>query len=315
MSNSESIKSRVRSKIIREWNRSLLIKECKRIKNLSPLSQGSMNFTLLSMVHRRDVLPYLLAVRSFSSFLNPDKIYMLCDPSITISDRLLVQRQIPHIRFLEAHDFRSALTPSGGCWERINAISHLVSDSYVVQLDADTLTYEFPSEVDHAIQQNRSFVLGESRDGKVIDFFQASSNASAHQSEATHIQHLCEFSLRQLVIKKNLYVRGCAGFSGFTPQKDMREQVTDFSVRMAAIVGDRWREWGTEQVCSNFVVANQNDPVVLPFPSYGNPDEQNGSRIFSHFIGSIRFESNEYSRSARSLIDNLFKTDSATTAN
>jgi hypothetical protein len=259
------------------------------------------------MVHTRDVLPYLLAVRSFTRFLNPRDIYILCDPTITPKDRLLVQQQIPHIQFLEARDFQRTQTPIGGCWERINAISNLASESYIIQLDADTITYELPSDVKEAIQNNRSFVLGESPEGKIVTFEQASANASIHQGKTSHIQHLCEFSLKQLTVTKNLYVRGCAGFAGFHPQEDMSEQVVDFSERMSAIIGNRWSEWGTEQVCSNYIVANQYLPTLLPFPSYASPDYQMGDRIFSHFIGSIRFQSNDYSKSARGIINNLLE--------
>ena len=37
---------------------------------------------------------------------------------------------------------------------------------------------------------------------------------------------------------------------------------------MEAILGTSWFEWGSEQVASNFVVANSPNPIVLPLPTY-----------------------------------------------
>jgi hypothetical protein len=44
------------------------------------------------------------------------------------------------------------------------------------------------------------------------------------------------------------YVRGCAGFArrSFT-----REFVERISLQMRAAIGDKWAEWGSEQVMSN----------------------------------------------------------------
>ena len=37
---------------------------------------------------------------------------------------------------------------------------------------------------------------------------------------------------------------------------------------MTAELGSRWTEWGTEQVTSNYVVANSPEAMVLPYPKY-----------------------------------------------
>jgi hypothetical protein len=77
---------------------------------------------------------------------------------------------------------------------------------------------------------------------------------------------------------------------------------------MTSIIGcKKWSEWGSEQVTSNFIVANSEKGQVLPFPEYcfHTPGTDIESATFVHFIGSYRFHGGHYARLAREVIAQL----------
>jgi hypothetical protein len=64
---------------------------------------------------------------------------------------------------------------------------------------------------------------------------------------------------------------------------------------MRTVLGDRWAEWGSEQVMSNIVVANIPGAVVLPHPKYADCHNMKPQLTeFIHFIGSCRFDCDNY---------------------
>lgn len=73
---------------------------------------------------------------------------------------------------------------------------------------------------------------------------------------------------------------------------------------MSALLGARWSEWGTEQVSSNYVVANSPDARVLPYPKYAcfDLDMDPERSAFLHFIGTHRFERGVYAALANRVI-------------
>ena len=55
-------------------------------------------------------------------------------------------------------------------------------------------------------------------------------------------------------------------FAGFAPSGEGRRIAEAFSREATALLGaERWAQWGSEQVTSNFVIANQPDPLLLPY--------------------------------------------------
>ncbi len=89
--------------------------------------------------------------------------------------------------------------------------------------------------------------------------------------QVDHIQALAEVNMENVGLpNENLYVRGCAGFTGFPTNDMMSSQLIDFSSKMTKRLGERWADWGSEQVASNYLVANAHDTEVLPFPQYAD---------------------------------------------
>ncbi|HTJ96225.1 MAG TPA: hypothetical protein VL381_02055 [Rhodocyclaceae bacterium] len=301
-----SLWSRIIQRLKRDFFRFNFNREIRLILDTPPLKQGVLEFTLLSQVHKRDVLPYLLAVNSFTRFANPQQIVMVCDPSIEADDKALISKHIPHITFRHADEFTHADIPRGGTWERLYAISEYAQSSYVIQLDADTVTTAPVPWVLEAIQNKDGFVLGEVSNQSLLSLATTSNNARPHLTETAHVQTLSEATMDQLGLPEDrLYVRGCSGFTGFPIYPEMRERLLDFSRRMTSKLNKNWVRWGTEQVTSNYLVANAQRTKVLPFPDYATPDVLQAQTCFLHFIGSMRFINSQYQRTARLTIQQL----------
>jgi hypothetical protein len=74
---------------------------------------------------------------------------------------------------------------------------------------------------------------------------------------------------------------------------------------MTAKTGNRWSEWGTEQVTSNYLVANSPQAQLLPYPKYSTPFKAHDVGAFLHFIGEIRFRSRAYEKASLEAIKSL----------
>jgi hypothetical protein len=298
-----SLIQRVLQRVRRDYFRWQYQKVASEVLNTKPIKHGDLPFTLLSMVHQRDVNSYLVAVKSFTHFLNPNRIVVVCDPSIDENDRAILKHHLPHVVLREAGEFTNPDIPRGGTWERLYAISEYARDSYVIQLDADTLTVQPIPEVMEGVRTNTGFVLGEVEDTPIRPLPAVREHALPKLKPGAHIQTITEAEMVNVGLPPSArYVRGCSGFTGFPPSATMRDDLVDFSRRMTAKLGADWKRWGTEQVTSNYLVANSPGAKSLPFPKYGTPDCATKGTAFYHFIGSMRFINNKYKTTSRQAI-------------
>jgi hypothetical protein len=124
----------------------------------------------------------------------------------------------------------------------------------------------------------------------------------------SHIQVVAEQNFCKLMNYDYLrYVRGCSGFAGFARGSLNRAKLENFSDEMRSILGKKWSEWGSEQVASNFLVANSPRATVLSYPKHANftlgiPWQESA---FLHFIGTYRFKQCLYVEMARKIIKRL----------
>jgi hypothetical protein len=271
-----------------------------------PTPRGQAPFATLSMVRSRDVLPYLMAIKSFAHFAGPERIVLIADPTLTEEDRRLVRRHVPHVEILAAESFRHPALPQGGTWERLAAIAALNDECSIVQLDADTLTFGHPTEVVEAACAGRTFVIRSEAGVEIVDLGSASRDGACRQARTGHIQAAAEARLAELPGSESLrYVRGCSGFTGFGRGALTPHRLYEVSAHMRAIHGPRWDEWGTEQVTSNLLAASATGAFMLPHPRYCNADSLAASTIFVHYIGYVRFRTRDYERRARQMIRQL----------
>lgn len=294
----------IQDRCARTYYKTLFSRQAKAVLDTAPVTPGQLPLTTLSMVHTRDVVPYLVAFKSFHLRVPGRQAVVVCDPTITQADRDVLRAHIPHLELRDAAEFTHRAIPRGGTWERLFAISDYATRSYTVQLDADTVTTGPLPEVEAGIRANEAFVIGEKTDQRIGALAGFASTARTWTSG--HVQALAEAALDDLGMPPDTwYVRGCSGFTGFVHGTDMRDRMLDFSERMQARLGVRWTDWGTEQVTSNFVVANQPGVRVLPFPKYASAHQGDAQSVFLHFIGSIRFRDRHYERVTRAVLAGL----------
>lgn len=299
--------SAIKQRLRRDYFRLRHNRAVRGVLQTAPLRPGAMPFLLLSMVQKRDVLSYLVALKSFAAYASPKRVVVVCDPSIDARDREVLREHVPHIELHAADEFVHPDIPRGGTWERLLAICNFASDNYVVQLDADTVTVGMPTAVLSAIENQTGFVLGEESRQSVITLARTTENAKADEFGQHHIQGYAEACMAEVGLpESSMYVRGCSGFTGFPPSTEMLDKLLQFSNAMSRTIGKvRWASWGTEQVTSNYLVANAVGTTVLPYPAYGTPNAMNEDTVFIHFIGSMRFSDNKYEKTSRTVIQRM----------
>lgn len=280
--------------------------QCRLVLDSTPVAlRASSGTALLSQLQHKDVLMFLMAVKSFARQIDVGRVFVLDDGSLLPADRELLQAHIPGATFLELAGYRSAACPTGGCWERLLAIASLVPDYYVIQLDSDTLTLGAIPEVSRCIEEGRAFALG-TWDGQT-DESMVERSATARRLRPgpdAHVQLVAEANFDALKDYSSLrYIRGCAGFGGFPRSSFGRKFVETISIEMRAAIGAKWAEWGSEQVMSNVVLANIPGSTVLPHPKYADCEKMRlGETAFIHFIGSCRFNDGTYAKLGRQVI-------------
>ena len=234
--------------------------------------------------------------------IRPARVVLVADPTIDQSDRALLRAHVPHIDIREATEFQRDGIPKGGCWERLNAISHHAQNGYVVQLDADTVALDDLTAVRHAIRDRVSFTLGTEDVQPILSCTDMAAEAKKTLDGDAGIQLLSEASLDRFDPSGRFrYARGCAGFAGFARGTISPDLVLDVSQRMSALLGSKWSAWGTEQFVSNLLVCSSPGGRLLPHPDYCAPTRLTPKTVFLHFIGFIRFRDGLYARTANRL--------------
>lgn len=295
---------KVRLSVIR-WKFNLSV---QGIFRTAPVIRGKNPFVVLSMVQHKDIGSYLVAIKTFALQLQPKQIVIICDPSITKEDEAVLTRHLPHAILQRSSIYAHDQLPVGGCWERLHALTVYAANDYVVQLDADTVTLSPLPEVVSAIKHRYGFVLNgylpidqdDEPATSIVPIDQASSYANRWSPK--HIQAFAEQQMKYAGLGQPYYVRGCAGFTGFPPDPNLREKLIEFSRKMERLLGSRWYEWGTEQVASNYLVANAIGTHLLPQPKYSAPGGVLEEHSFVHFIGACRFINGDYEKAVRQAI-------------
>lgn len=276
-----------------------------------PIQQRRTGVRIVSLLRDADVAMYLLAIKSFYRFLPGAEITVIDDGTLNESHRELLKRQLGGPEIVPIASIETGRCPRGGCWERLLYILDISRDNYVIQLDADMLTTTRVPEVVEAAEANRAFTLAGSPGLQIVSLEEA---AAAVAGEPDYMQILAERALPQLPLEMGrLYVRGSAGFAGFARGGPSRAEAEAFSVAMEEMLGERWSEWGSEQVTSNYIVCNSPGGLVLPWPKYVcfAPGVAWQEAAMFHFIGTWRFDDGIYAAKAKQVIASLRGAQSA----
>jgi hypothetical protein len=290
---------------IRKFQRSLHNMVCRGIVDTPPVQVKPAPLTFCSMCSTRDFVMYLAAMKSIYKYMREGRVVTINDGSLTQEQQDLLRRHLnAEVRHIDEAPKRRV--PKGGTWERLTTIVELSRESYVIQVDADTLTRSAIPEILETYRQSRPFILAGDRKGSQIISVKTASKA-ARASGHPHIQTAAESKLDTIPGIKPFYVRGCSGFFGIPQGALTLDDVEEFSESMTRALGERWKEWGTEQMTVNYLVSNLPGVNVLQPPKYtqyfGTPLP--GDSSFVHFIGSYRFDGMAYTRETRKLISEL----------
>ncbi len=278
------------------------------ILETAPIIGADDGVILFSMIGTAVLLPYLAAVKSLHFYLKRGRIVLLNDGTLTANDRALLAYHCDNPVILEKPDIDPAPCPRDNCWERLIAILDRRNDAYVIQLDSDTVTTGPIPEILAAIDSNRSFTLAGGMEEAECGFRSGLEIATIFHANGPTIDHVQAHAEAAMATLPNAgtarYVRGCAGFAGFARNDSGRTKVAEFSKAMDERLGDRWQQWGSEQVASNYVIANDPDPLLLPYDRYVNHWEEPlpAAPAFVHFIGTYRFRRGNYTRCTKAAI-------------
>lgn len=278
------------------------------ILDTPPIVAQDDGVILFSMIGTAVLLPYLVAVKSLHHHLPRGKIVLLDDGTLTAGDKQVLAHHCDEPEIITKQHVDTAPCPRNNCWERLISILDRRSDHFVIQLDSDTVTTGPVPEVAAAIDSNRSFTLAGGLDEAQHGFKSAAEISQifhANGPTTDHVQAHAEAAMKTLPEADSCrYIRGCAGFAGFSKSSDGRATVARFSEAMDARLGDIWQQWGSEQVASNWVVANDLDPIQLPYNRYINhwDEPMPESPAFVHYIGTYRYRWGNYSRTTREAI-------------
>lgn len=293
----------IKNKINRHWFNF----RCAGVYKTPPvMGDSSSNVIIVSQLYHPDLTMYMLAAKSLSRHITP-RGFVIIDDGLDFQDRLILADHFNPIRFIPIQDVNVGKCPKGGCWERLLILCEENINQYVIQLDADILVVAEIPEVKECIRHERTFTLGTSTGVQFVDLGEASRFADNIKSN--HVQICAERALGQFPDKNNFkYLRGCAGFTGFAKDHLSLEKIEQFSIRMEKLIGkDKWREWGSEQVTSNFMAANATSSLVLPIDRYPfwrqNADISQAALV--HFIGSSRYHDGMYLRQARRVLGSI----------
>jgi hypothetical protein len=250
---------------------------------------------------------YLIAIKTFAHFVPLRRVIVIAD-SLSEQEKRTVRGHVDAVELLDIETVDTEGMPRGGTWERLITIVKQSSTAYTIQLDADTITHARPAEVVDCVAGNRSFTLGTGMGRRVISVKEASKAVSHLSTPTAHVQIVAETALDKISGPGGNYVRGNSAFAGFAKGAHDMHSLRNFSQRMSEILGkEKWNEWGSEQVASNYMIANSQNPYILPFERYRY--YKSGTRIdsyaFIHFMGTYRFAGGAYRRLAREKIRSM----------
>ncbi|MDM7956801.1 hypothetical protein [Blastomonas sp.] len=273
---------------------------CRPVLNTAPIVPADDGLVIFSMMGTAVLLPYLIAVKSLWTHLRRGRVAILSDGTLTADDRAVLAHHCGNPQIIDIADVDTTGFPTGGTWERLLTILDMRRNGYVIQLDSDTVTLGRPDAVIEAIEANVSFTLLGGAEWEIgartcVAF---TPPADVPASAENHIQTRMERVLAQIAEAERLrYIRGCSGFTGFSRGAEGRGLAGDFAREMQRLLdAEAMHEWGTEQVASSFVIANDPGALLLPYRHYGNywGAPWDADCRFMHFVGAHRYDGSAY---------------------
>lgn len=282
---------------------------CRAVLSTPPARVREDGVVIFSMIGTKVLLPYLVAAKSFQAQLGRGRFAILDDGTLTAADKAVLAHHLGNPPITPITSVDTGPCPRGGTWERLLTILDLRQGDYVIQIDSDVVALGPVSEVAAAIDAGRSFTLRGEASSEILPVPAIAAWARQNPDPGRqHVQSAIEQAMDQVTISGRpdlKYVRGCSGFAGFASGGEGRALAEAFSQEAQRLLGaDYWAEWGSEQVTSNFVVANEPEALLLPYERYLNfwNDPVGADAGLVHFIGTFRYHLSAYLAAARRAI-------------
>ena len=295
---------------LRKWRELHFNHALRAVLAAPPVRAFDDGVIIFSMIGTRVLLPYLVAAKSLHARLGRGRFAILDDGTLTPADKAVLDLHLDRPELYSFSGIDVGDCPRGGCWERLLTLLELRRDNYVIQLDSDTITLGSVDEITQAIDQRRDFTLRGEASSAWLPLEGFGADYAALPLDA-HVQVKIETLLPQVAAVAgglSHYVRGCAGFAGFAPGGPGRALADAFSRAAAAQLGPEvWAQWGSEQVMSNLYIANEGEPILLPYARYLNfwNEPITSEAAFVHFVGTYRYHRGAYAAAARQAIAGL----------
>jgi hypothetical protein len=273
-----------------------------------PVRVVEARWMIVSMVHSRDLMMYILCMKAFYRRMGGGRIVAIIPADLPQAEQCLLQRHVQGIELQVIDEIDTGTCQRGGTWERLVFCLDHAKDKYVIQIDSDVFAFgRNLTEVLSFANGNVPFTM---TDGTEIVPMHAASGWAQEDAQNNHIGHAVARAFERYPGAEGLrYVHGSSGFTGFARGAMLRKEIETFHQEMSKLMGPRWTEWGTEQCASNFAIANSPGAVVLPYPTYSS-FHPGGPRMEAkclHFIGSHRFEEDFFAGRAREEIRRAMK--------
>jgi len=288
-------------------DRRFFFDQTQGIFDTPPLSvrEGPVPLCIVTQLLPRDIQPYLLCIKALYRRIGYGQVMVLAD-RFAPGDYDILRAHIPDVTIQTVADIQPGLCQKGGTWERLWTCVAQSSDHFVVQMDADVLALGRLEAVASAIRQNQAFALG----GRLEIAPAADYVQHGRSLDTDHINIAAERSFADYPDAASVnYIRASSGFAGFARGGAAWDMVEGFHSIMHRLHGGRWLDWGSEQVASNFVIANTPGAQRLPFPDYMNflPHDADILRHASkaeaiHFLGAHRYQHDMFTGFARAEI-------------
>jgi len=296
-----------------KWRRKLntwnFDRQIRAVMETAPLRVVDAGWSIVSMIKNRDVAMYILAIKTFYSYLGAGRIIGIIDRAMPSALRDTICRHVDGIELLVLEDIDTGTCQRGGTWERLVFLLDRSEHQYVVQMDSDILAVGPDlDEVRDCIARNAAFTIA---DGDQFRSLRDSATFAQLDSTATYVGIEMEKCLDRYPDCDRLrYIRGSSGLAGFARGGFSRARLEQFHHIMQDMLSSRWHEWGSEQCGSNFAVANSAGAVALPYPAYGSfsPELRVGDCKCFHFIGAYRFMDGYFAKRGLDAIQRIHQT-------
>jgi len=287
-------------KVLREINKKRFDYSLLGVLKTPPINYKQDNkVTILTMLGHSTVNMYLVAIKSFMMQFGYGTIEVINDGTLTDNDITTLKNHVPNIRFSNASDVDTLSCPTYISWKRLLRIAEVAKNSYVIQLDSDTISLAPLIDIHDKVKKNEGFLIGSERWGQPVDVSFLHDIVISWKNQ--HVQAKAEEIFKDIEFFKDgtKYLRACAGFSGYPKNFARLHEIEQLSQQIEGKIGKKWHEWGSEQTATMCLISKTANASVLPWPKYQNfmePISGNSisSASFIHFIGSTRYRNSKY---------------------